>query len=637
MTDEAPPPQPAAGDPVANFREAVRLHGLGRLDEAEGFYRAVLAHSPVHPESLLNLGLILKSRGQYETALSLWRTSVLNNPGQASAHVATGKVLAMLGRVAEAVRAFEAALAIRPHDVDALNCRGNVLSRRGRQADALASYEQALAIDPNYGLAVVNRANVLGARGHAEDAVAGYQRALALGERQPEILGAKLFQQLQVCDWSDYELATWEIAHRIGGGEPADLPFSVLSHSDDPAVQLACAQIHAKARFARPPPPLWTGETYAHDRIRVAYVSSDFRNHAVAHLTAGLFERHDKTRFEITGYALGPQSDDAKRQRLCAAFPVFHDVAQVSDLEVARMIRAAETDIVVDLNGYTTHCRPGIFACRPAPIQINYLGHPGTMGADFIDYIVADRQVIPAGAEQFYSEQVIRLPHSYQVNDHDRVVPPESPTRGEADLPDGAFVFACFNANYKLNPPVFGVWTRLLNQVPGSVLWLLESNPAVVRNLRAQAQARGVDPDRLVFAPKTTPEAHLARHRLADLFLDTLPYNAHTTASDALWVGLPLVTCAGRGFAARVAASLLEAVGLPELITESLEAYEALALELATQPARLANLKARLAATVQTAPLFDTDLSRRHIEAAYTTAWERHQSGEPPKAFDVAP
>nr|QQZ51719.1 hypothetical protein JKL49_12790 [Phenylobacterium glaciei] len=253
------------------------------------------------------------------------------------------------------------------------------------------------------------------------------------------------------------------------------------------------------------------------------------------------------------------------------------------------------------------------------------------MGADFIDYIVADRHVIPAGAEQFYSEQVIRLPHSYQVNDHDRVVPPQTPTRREAGLPDAAFVFACFNANYKLSPAVFSVWMRLLNQVPGSVLWLLESNPAVVRNLRAQAQARGVDPGRLVFAPKVTPEAHLARHRLADLFLDTLPYNAHTTASDALWVGLPLVTCAGQGFAARVAVSLLEAVGLPELITESLEAYEAQALELATQPARLADLKARLAASVQTAPLFDTDLTRRHIEAAYTIAWARHQRGEPRK------
>lgn len=299
------------------------------------------------------------------------------------------------------------------------------------------------------------------------------------------------------------------------------------------------------------------------------------------------------------------------------------------------MIRAAEIDIVVDLTGLTTHCRPGIFAHRPAPLQFNYLGHPGTVGADFFDYILADGHVIPPGAERFYSEQVIRLPHSYQVNDHSRVVPPETPTRVEAGLPDDAFVFACFNATYKLNPQVFDTWMRLLSKVPGSVMWLLESHPAVVRNLRAEAQERGVSGDRLVFAPKVTPEDHLARHRLADLFLDTLPYNAHTTASDALWTGLPIVTCAGQGFAARVAASLLNAVGLPELITESLEAYEALALDLATHPERLADLKARLAARIKDAPLFDTDLSRRHIEAAYTAAWERQQRGEPPAAFNV--
>lgn len=637
MTEAPPPHQPAAGDPAANFHEAVRLQRLGRLDEAEGFYRAVLARSPVHPESLLNLGLILKARGQYETALSLWRTSVLNNPGQASAHVAAGKVLAMLGRVAEAAQAFEAALALRPLDVDALNCRGNVLARLGRQAEALASYDRALAVDPGYGLAWINRANVMGVIGRPEEAVASYRQGLALGERPTEALGAKLFQQLQICDWSDYGQATALIARGIADAVAADLPFSLLAHSDDPAAQLACAQIHGRTRFANRAPPLWSGETYGHDRIRVAYVSADFRNHAVAHLIAGLFERHDPARFEITGYALGPQSNDAKRQRIRAAFPTFHDVTRVSDLEVARMIRAAETDIVIDLNGFTTHCRPGIFAHRPAPIQINYLGHPGTMGADFIDYILADRHVIPPGAERFYSERVIRLPHSYQVNDHDRVAPPETPTRGEAGLPPDAFVFACFNANYKITPPVFEVWMRLLTRIPGSVLWLLESNPAAARNLRAEARARGVAPDRLVFAPKVVPEDHLARHRLADLFLDTLPYNAHTTASDALSVGLPLVTCAGHGFAARVAASLLHAVGLPELITASLEAYEALALDLATHPARLADLKARLAAQIDGAPLFDTDLTCQHIEAAYVTAWQRHQRGEPPAAFDIEP
>ncbi|MDO9249554.1 MAG: tetratricopeptide repeat protein [Phenylobacterium sp.] len=635
MKNEVSPPDPAAGDPVANFQEALRLQRLGRLDEAEVLYRAILATSPVDPHCLLNLGHILKARGELETALSLWRTSVTNNPGHAPAFVAAGKVLNMQGRVAEAVRAFDAALAISPQDVDALNCRGNALARIGRLPDAVASYDGALAVDPHYGLAVMNRANALGALRRPEEAVAGYRQALRLGLQNPEMLGAKLFQQMQICDWSDHAEASAQIAQRIGEGAPADLPFTFLAHSDDPAAQLACAQIHARGRFPVPPPPLWNGEAYRHEKIRVAYVSADFYTHATAHLIAGLFERHDTSRFEITSYALGPSIEDDKRQRIRAAVYEFHDVSSLSDLEIARRIRAAEVDIVVDLKGYTTHCRPGIFAHRPAPIQISYLGFPATMGVDFMDYLLADSHVIPAGSERFYSEQIIRLPHSYQVNDRRGEVGPPPLTRAQAGLPADGFVFASFNANYKLTPQVFDVWMRLLRQVEGSVLWLLHTNDAVVRNLSREAHARGVSPDRLIFAPRAPLDEHLARHRLADLFVDSLPISAHTTASDALWAGLPLVTCVGRSFASRVAAGLLHAVGLPELITESLEAYEALALALATHPERLADLKARLAAQIKGAPLFDTDLSRRHIEAAYAIAWQRQQRGEPPAAFDV--
>ena len=634
MTNEAPP-SAAADTARANFSEAARLHGQGRLEEAEPLYRAVLAFDPTQRDCLYNLGLLRKARGDLAGALELWRTSIAHHPGHPAANIAMGKVLGMLGRVGEALAAFDAALAVSPRDIDALNCRGNVLARMGRHAEALASYDQVVALQPTYALAVLNRANVLGALGRPEEAVAAYRAGLLLTPDNDEVKGAKLFQQLQICDWSDYQAASDLIARRLGEGAPADLPFTLLAHCDDPAVQLAAANLHLKTRFPVAPQVLWRGEAYAHDRIRVAYVSADFRNHAVAHLIAGLFERHDRDRFEISAYALGPRVEDSKRDRIRAAFPVFHDVAQVGDLEVARMIRAAETDIVVDLNGFTAHCRPGIFAHRPAPIQINYLGHPGTMGRGIMDYILADRAVIPPGSEAFFGEQVIRLPHSYQVNDRDRAIAVQTPSRAEAGLPRDGVVFACFNANYKLNPPIFDLWMRLLAKVPGSVLWLLEGKAPVGRNLRAEARARGVDPDRLIFAPRAAPEDHLARHRLADLFLDTLPYNAHTTASDALWTGLPIVTCAGRGFAARVAASLLTAVGLPELITESLEAYEALALDLATDPPRLAALKARLAAQRETAPLFDTDLSRRHIEAAYSAAWERQRRGEPPAAFDV--
>ena len=637
MATETSPPGVAADDPGASFLQAVAHHQQGRLDAAEPLYRAVLGRIPTHAGALLNLGLILKAQGRYETALSLWRTSVLNNPGQGAAHNASAKVLSMLNRLPEALLALDAALAIEPRDADALNTRGNVLARLGRLPEALASYDATLEVHPDSALGWINRANVLGTMRRPVEAVASYRRGLELNPDAVEALGQMLFQQLQICDWTDYARTSARIEAHVAAGRMADLPFTLLSHSDDPALQLACANAHLKTRFPVPLQKLWNGEAYGHEKLRVAYVSSDFRSHAVAHLIAGLFERHDSSRFEISGYALGPRTDDAKRRRIRAAFPVFHDVADKTEAEIARMIRAAETDIVVDLNGFTANCRSGIFLHRPAPIQINYLGHPGTMGAGIVDYILADGRVIPPGCERFFGEQVIRLPHSYQVNDQDREIAAHTPTRAEAGLPQEAFVFTCFNANQKLSPPVFEVWMRLLKAVPGSVLWLLQANETVAGNLRAEAQARGVSGDRLVFAPKVPAEDHLARHRLGDLFLDTLPYNAHTTASDALWAGLPIVTCAGRGFAARVASSLLTAVGMPELITESLEAYEALALDLATHPEKLAAIKARLLVNREAAPLFDTDLTRRHIEAAYTAAWERHQRGEPPRGFDLEP
>jgi protein O-GlcNAc transferase len=506
---------------------------------------------------------------------------------------------------------------------------------RGRRREALEWFDRAIAAQPDYAVAWANRGYTLGDLKQVEPAIASLQRARAAGYADPALLGALFDQQLQACDWTDFEALRDNIARLVEQGRPADLPFSFLSHSTSAQAQLQCAEMRVRTRFPQMPAALWTGDAYGHDKIRVAYVSSDFRDHAVAHLIAGLFERHDRARFEITGYALGPRIDDSMRRRIAAAFDQFHDVADLGDMEVAGMIRAAETDIAVDLNGFTTHCRPGIFAHRCAPVQINYLGYPGAMGSTLADYILDDPEVIPAGAESAYGEQVIRLPHAYQINDARRQIAERTPSRAEVGLPQEAFVFCCFNANYKINPPVFDVWMRLLGRIEGSVLWLFESNPLAARNLRAEAEARGMAGDRIVFAPRAAPADHLARHRLADLFLDTGPYNTHTTASDALWAGLPLVTCRGETFASRVAASLLRATGLPELITDSLEAYEALAHDLATNPARLDELRARLAATRDTAPLFDTDLSRRHIEAAYAMAHERQRAGQPPAGFDV--
>jgi predicted O-linked N-acetylglucosamine transferase (SPINDLY family) len=383
--------------------------------------------------------------------------------------------------------------------------------------------------------------------------------------------------------------------------------------------------------------PLWRGERYAHDRIRIAYLSADFHDHAVMHLMAGLFEQHDRSQFDVVAVSFGPDPSTDTRARLKDAFERFIDVRHLRDDEIAKLLRDLETDIAIDLKGFTDDARTGIFAFRPAPIQVNYLGYPGTMGAPYIDYIIVDPIVVPHDQRLAYAEKIVYLPHCYQVNDAKRLIAERTPTRSEATLPETGFVFCSFNNNYKITPTMFDVWMRLLRDIDGSVLWLFEGNAAAPVNLRREAANRGVAPERLVFAPKVPLADHLARHRLADLFLDTQPWNAHTTASDALWAGLPLLTCIGTTFAGRVAASLLEAVGLPELVTRTLSEYQTLALQLAGEPSLLAGIKQRLSDNRHVFPLFNTDRSRRHIEAAYSEMYARHRRGEAPASFAIAP
>jgi predicted O-linked N-acetylglucosamine transferase (SPINDLY family) len=377
-----------------------------------------------------------------------------------------------------------------------------------------------------------------------------------------------------------------------------------------------------------------TRDSYRHEKLRLAYLSADFQAHATAFLIAELIERHDRSRFEVHAISFGRDDASAMRARLRSAFDRFHDVGAMSHEAIARLIRELEVDVAVDLKGYTQHARPDVLRYRPAPIQVSYLGFPGTMGGDFIDYVIADPIVLPFSEQPFYTEQIVHLPDCYQPNDTKRPTAKATLTRSEAGLAEGAFVFCSFNNNYKINPAVFDVWMRLLAQVPESVLWLLRANETAETNLRAHAQERGIAPTRLIFADRTSLDQHLARHRLADLFLDTLPCNAHTTASDALWAGLPVLTCRGRSFAGRVAASLLQSVGLPELGCTNLADYEALALKLATDPLMLGQLRQRLAQNRAHARLFDIDRYRAHIEAAYRRMWEIRQDG-PPQSFAV--
>ncbi len=623
--------------PEALYGRGNVLQTLKRSTEAAASYSQALALTPDWPEALTNHGNALHELKRYGEALRSYDRAIALMPGVAMLHNNRGNLLRDMRRWNEAFASLNAALAIEPRYIDAIINRGNILQDINQPEGALTAFDLALSLEPDHLAALNNRANVLRDLQRHEEAATTVARLLELVPDWDYAPGL-LFQSLRhSCDWNNYEQHVAQIVQCVRVGSKADIPFAFLAISDSASDQLQCARTYTANRYPASPAPLWTGERYSHDRIRVAYLSADLHGHATAYLMAGLFERHDRQRFEITAISFGPDSKDEMRARLQTSFDSFIDVRDQSDREVALLLRDREIDIAVDLKGFTADCRAGIFAHRPAPIQVNYLGYPGTMGADYIDYILADKWVIPVEHQSFYTEKVVYLPDTYQVNDCTRNIAEPAPTRKEAGLPEAGFVFCCFNNNYKITPEVFDIWMRLLARVPRSVLWLLNSNPVSTRNLRREAERRGIAPERLVFAPQVRVDEHLARHRLADLFLDTTPYNAHTTASDALWAGLPVLTVAGDAFAARVAASLLDAAGLAELITHSVERYEELALRLVKNPDLLVDIRAKLARNRMSCPLFDTERFRLHIESAFVTMWQRHQRGEPPAGFAVDP
>jgi predicted O-linked N-acetylglucosamine transferase (SPINDLY family) len=622
------------GHREAGLRRCGLLKGWGRLEEAQAGYAQVLAAFPDDVAVLFSRGLVLAELDRIAEALASYDRALAIKPDYVEVLINRGIALTRLGRTTEALESYDRAVACNPGYAEAFNNRGALLADLGRYDAALEDYDRALAIKPDFPGFLDNRAGLFRLTGQHERAAKDYSRLLELIPGDGRALGYKLYANIQICKWDQHDADKKELTRHIMA-DANILPFTALLLSDSGEAHLRCARNYARRKYPAAAKPLWGGERYSHNRIRIAYLSADFHLHATAHLMAELFERHDRERFEVSAWSFGPETGDAMRARLRRAFEHFNDVRDASDDDVAAQLRAAEIDIAVDLKGYSKGCRPAIFARRVAPIQVNYLVYPGTTGADCMDYIIGDAEVIPEGQEALYSEQVVRLPDSYQVNDSKRGIAEHVPDRTEAGLPESGFVFCCFNNNYKITPAVFDVWMRLLKQVEGSVLWLLQDNAAASRNLRQETEVRGVDPGRLVFAPRRPPPDHLARHRLADLFLDTLPCNAHTTASDALWAGLPVLTCRGQHFAGRVAASLLRAIGLPELIVDDLAAYEALAHKLATTPALLAGIKTRLERNRTSYPLFDIDQYRRHLESAYVEMYQRYQRREPPQGFAV--
>ncbi|MDA8230197.1 MAG: tetratricopeptide repeat protein [Magnetospirillum sp.] len=582
-------------DPTLPIQSLLRA---GRVAEAEAACRQALKSDPKSPRLLLLLGQILFHTGRPADAARILDKAASCRPVPVEAAIMLGVAQEALGKLDKAEKAYRLAIGLRPTAQACFNL-GNVFRRQGRDGDALACYRQAHDLAPG----------------------------------DTRILGALIARKQALCDWEGLEaLSARLLAGLDAGGAPVD-PFRLLSLDFPEDALQRCARRWAgqfparPAAAAVPPRPK--------ERLTIGYLSADFRNHAVAHLAAELFERHDHTRFRILAYSVGPDDGSAMRRRLMAAFDAFHDMEDRPASVVAGRIAADGVDILVDLTGYTRGGRPDVLAARPAPIQVNYLGYPGTLGAGFADYIVADPISLPMNRQPFYDERIVHLPVCYQANDRKRPLPSQAPSRAECGLPGDAVVLACFNAVHKITPAVFAVWLDLLRAEDGTVLWLLADDPAAERALRAAAEGRGVCGGRLVFAPKVPIADHLARYRVADLFLDTVPYNAHTTASDALWVGCPVVTVTQGTFASRVAASLLNAVGLPGLACRTFDDYAARARALIRDPGERKRLRAHLEDGRASAPLFDTPRLARDLERAFATMWDRHVAGLPPASFAV--
>jgi protein O-GlcNAc transferase len=575
----------------------------------------------------------LRDQGRLEEAVSSYRAATNLDPENAILHNDLGNLLAEQGKLEEAIASCRKALEIWPEYAEAHNNLANLHQMTGKLEEAAAGYEKAIRLRPDYAQAHRNLGSLLYRQGKLPMAVESLRTAVSLDPSFAEAASLLEHQMRHFCDWRGLDSLSRSLIQMVERGSGGVNPFGFLCLGSTPEQQLHCAQRWATRNvpYAMQTPAFNFEQS---NQITIGYLSADFHEHATAHLISQLLELHDRHRFRIIAYSYGPDDCSPARARLVQAFERFVDIRDESFGQSADRIRKDGVQILVDLKGYTGDARPMILALRPAPIQVSYLGYPATMGTTAIDYIIVDRIVAPPEDQAFFSERLVHMPNCYQVNDSTRAISlPRS--RREYDLPDNAFVFCCFNASYKITPKVFSIWTKLLKLIPGSILWLLDSNPHATVNLKREAADRGVDPGRLVFAPHLPYSDHLARFAVADLFLDTFPYNAHTLSSDALWGGCLVLTCSGRTFASRVAASLLHSVGLPELICRSLSDYESLALALARSPERLRRLRERLHAARPSAPVFDVKSFTRNLETAFVTMWESYRRGESPRPFSV--
>ncbi len=624
---------PRQPDAVAGY--ATCLVDLERCDEALPAFDALVLAAPDNADAHYNLGRCHYRMQAYPQAEASYRRAIALRPGEVRYHQNLGAALHRLQRFDDAAASYHQAITIAPTDTDSYVNLGKLLLDRGHSVEALALFDHVVAIDPGCFEGHLGRASAAEQLGQLDDALLYNAMARSVAPNDSRLTGATLSLKMKMCLWDDFDNELGTLLACIGQGKNHIAPWTPLSLTADRTMHRRAAQSFIDGELPPSVSPVGPPVPREDGRISIGYFSPDFHDHAIAVLIAGLFEQHDRSRFRIVAYSFGPQSDGALRKRIEIAFDTFTDVSGMSDDQIARLAISDGIDIAVDLAGFTRNSRPGIFLNRAAPLQVNYLGFPGTLASPQIDYIIADDIVIPEEHCDSYSERIVWLPGSYQVNDSKRPIANTRPMRSALGLPDAAFVFCCFNSSHKILPATFRSWMRIMQRVPHSILWLFESNEPATRNLRREAEAAGIDPQRLVFAQPLKLADHLARVQLADLFLDTLPYNAHTTASDALWAGVPVLTQMGDAFAGRVAASLLRAVGLEDLITLSQDAYESLAVDLALDRDRLRRLRERLADNRPKAPLFDTALFARRIECAYSAMHARRRDGLAPDHIRV--
>ena len=617
-----------------DFAEAYNNLGNARkeqkaYEEALSHYEKAIELNPDYFEAYNNLGVAFDKLKNYAQAEKNFNKAIEISPEFAEAYSNLGSTYTDQKKYDEAIPCFEKAIQINPNYAEAYNNKGNCLREKGLFSESIIAFDKAITLKVGYYDAFYNKGNSLNDQGKTLDALKCFDQAL---EYNPNLFQAKserLYLLNNICDWSELEQVKHELP-QLGISTPPVRPFDLSTMEDHPERQLIRASRYVSKTYSVDPIPLPAKPKSKPDKIRIGYFSADFHEHPVSHQIAKVLASHDRSKIEVYAYSF-KQADDNMRKRIIGAVDHFKDVTNMSDRDVALLARDDNIDIAIDLMGYTKNARTNIFAFRAAPIQINFHGFPATMGANFIDYIIADPTTIPNRLRHHYREKIIYLPHTYMPTDNTREISNRPMTRQEMELPEDGFVFCCFNNNYKITPREFDIWMRLLLKVENSVLWLSKSNQWAKSNLQKEARLRGIDPSRLVFTKWVTRQDHLARHRLADLFLDTFNFNAHSTASDALWAGLPVVTRIGEQFVARVAASLLTAIGLPELIVKTDQEYEALALELATNQSILESIAKKLEKNRRSEPLFKTETYTQNLDQAFEQAYTHYYKGYPPK------